>query len=207
MQTKKSKIIDQKIVIIDYGAGNVFSVKNALNSIGMEAIVSDRADEINSADKVIFPGVGAAGKAMEELDNRSLTKVIQSLKQPVLGVCLGMQLLLDYSEEGNTNCLGIIPGEVKKFDPFSGLRVPHMGWNRVCYSDKHPLFHGLTGNEWMYFVHSYYVGDHPNAIGITEYQNSFTSVIEKDNFTGVQFHPEKSADSGLRLLQNFIELY
>lgn len=198
---------NQKIVIIDYGAGNVFSVKNALKAIGVEAIISDHPNEIQEADKVIFPGVGAAGNAMNQLNNKNLIEIIPALRQPVLGICLGMQLLMDFSEEDNTSCLGIISGSVKKFKPFSGLRVPHMGWNSVSFSKEHRLFQGWKGGEWVYFVHSYYVAGNPFTIGITEYQDSFTSVLEKENFIGVQFHPEKSAESGLRLLQNFIELY
>jgi glutamine amidotransferase len=207
MQINKSDSKSQKIVIIDYGAGNVFSVKNAFKTLGVEAVVSDHPDKIREADKVIFPGVGAAGNAMKQLENKNLIEIIQRLQQPVLGICLGMQLLMDFSEEDNTTCMGIISGSVKKFRPFSGLRVPHMGWNSVSFSKEHRLFQGWKAGEWAYFVHSYYVAGNPFTIGITEYQDSFTSVLEKGNFIGVQFHPEKSAESGLRLLQNFIELY
>ncbi len=195
------------IVIIDYGAGNVFSVRNALQSFGVDAIVSDDPDVIQGADKVIFPGVGAAGKAMNQLRGKGLNEIIPRLTQPVLGICLGMQLLMEFSGEDNTECLGVIPGEVKKISGWQGLRVPHMGWNRVKYSREHPLFSGMSEHEWMYFVHSYYVSQHPFAIGVTDYHESFTSVIEMNNFIGVQFHPEKSAESGIRLIQNFIKLY
>lgn len=195
------------IVIIDYGAGNVFSVRNALQSFGVDAIVSDDPDVIQGADKVIFPGVGAAGYAMNQLHDKGLVEIIQKLIQPVLCICLGMQLLMEFSEEDNTECLGIIPGRVKKISGLPGLRVPHMGWNRVKYSNEHPLFNGWSENEWMYFVHSYFVSQHPFAIGVTDYHKSFTSVIEMNNFIGVQFHPEKSAESGIRLIQNFIKLY
>lgn len=207
MMMSNSYMNEPGVVIIDYGAGNVFSVKNALQSIGVHSMVTDNHEWIRGAEKVIFPGVGAAGNAMFYLKERGLLEVIQGLTQPVLGICLGMQLLMEYSEEDEVNCLGIIPGLVRKISRKSGLRVPHMGWNRVSCMEDFPLFRGIAQAEWMYFVHSYYVSENPYSVGFTNYHESFASVVQKDNFTGVQFHPEKSAGAGLRLIQNFINLY
>lgn len=191
------------IAIVKYNAGNIRSVKNALDRIGVESKLTDDADELASADKVIFPGVGEAKSAMNYLRVRKLDQVLLALKQPFLGICLGMQLMCSYSEERDTTCLGIFDEQVKKFPP-KGL-IPHMGWNDFN-SVKGPLFQGIATSENMYFVHSYYVEVGPDTVGETEYLIPFTSALQKDNFYGVQFHPEKSADSGRKLIENFLKI-
>lgn len=194
-----------KTVIIKYNSGNVTSVAFALERLGLEAIISDEAEIIRTADKVILPGVGEASSAMNFLREKKLDKVIVSLKQPLLGICLGMQLLCDYSEEGNTNCLGIVTGNIRKFSGDENLKVPQMGWNKV-YGLKSALFDGIQNEEYMYFVHGYYLENNINAISSTNYGVAFSSGVNKDNFYGVQFHPEKSGIAGSRILENFIKL-
>ncbi|WP_421764349.1 imidazole glycerol phosphate synthase subunit HisH [Ekhidna sp.] len=191
------------IAIVKYNAGNIRSVKNALDRIGVESVITDDPKELREAKKVIFPGVGEAGTAMRYLKDRGLDEVITSLKQPFLGICLGMQLMCAHSEEKDTDCLGIFKENVKKFPP-KGI-VPHMGWNDFIKVEG-SLFEGISTTENMYFVHSYYVEVGPDTIGETDYLVPFTSALQKDNFYGVQFHPEKSADVGRRLLENFLEL-
>ncbi|MDG1518142.1 MAG: imidazole glycerol phosphate synthase subunit HisH [Flavobacteriales bacterium] len=192
-----------KIVLIDYGAGNVQSVKYALNRLGIEPSLTKDHNEIKSADKVIFPGVGSAKAAMEQLKASGLDELIPTLIQPVLGICVGMQLMCKYSEEGNVKCLGIIDSEVKKFKP--GLKIPHMGWNNI--SDlKSPLFQGLPTEHQVYFVHSYYVPLNEYTIATTDYSNDFSAAIKKDNFYAVQFHAEKSGDIGEQILEKFLAL-
>lgn len=191
-----------KVVIIKYNAGNIRSVLFALERIGINATVTDNYDEIRSADRVIFPGVGEASSAMQYLKEKGLDQLICSLKQPVLGICLGMQLLCAHSEENNTQCLGIFEQQVKKF-PEAGLKVPQIGWNNI--SDlKSPLFNGISENAYMYFVHSYYVENCENAIAKTDYVQPYSSAVHKDNFYAVQFHPEKSGEAGQKILENFI---
>jgi glutamine amidotransferase len=192
-----------KTVLIDYGAGNVQSVKYALNRLGIEPILTKDHDIIRSADKVIFPGVGAADSAMKQLKASGLDKLIPSLKQPVLGICVGMQLMCKSSTEGNVNCLGIIDVEVKKFE--KGLKIPHMGWNNI-QDVKTDLFNGNHNAEQMYFVHSYYVPVNEYTIATTDYGVLFSAAIKKDNFYAVQFHTEKSGDLGEKILKNFLEL-
>lgn len=196
-----------KIVVIKYNAGNIQSVKFALNRLGIEPIVSDNITEINSADKVIFPGVGEASSAMIYLKDKQLDKVIQNLKQPVLGICLGMQLLCKHSEEGNTNCLGIFDATIKKFkfEKNSELKIPQIGWNKI-FNLKTELFNGIKEKDYMYFVHGYYANVCDNTIALTDYGINYSSALNKNNFYGVQFHPEKSADAGQTLLENFIKL-
>jgi glutamine amidotransferase len=192
-----------KIVLIDYGAGNVQSVKYALNRLGIEPSLTKDHDEIKSADKVIFPGVGSAKAAMEQLKASGLDVLIPTLTQPVLGICVGMQLMCKHSEEGDVQCLGIIDSEVKKFKP--GLKIPHMGWNNI--SDlKSPLFQGLSTEHQVYFVHSYYVPVNEYTIATTGYSNDFSAAIKKDNFYAVQFHAEKSGDIGEQILKKFLAL-
>jgi len=192
-----------KIVLIDYGAGNVQSVKYALNRLGIEPSLTKDHNEIKSADKVIFPGVGSAKAAMEQLKASGLDELIPTLIQPVSGICVGMQLMCKYSEEGNVKCLGIIDSEVKKFKP--GLKIPHMGWNNI--SDlKSPLFQGLPTEHQVYFVHSYYVPLNEYTIATTDYSNDFSAAIKKDNFYAVQFHAEKSGDIGEQILEKFLAL-
>jgi glutamine amidotransferase len=192
-----------RIAIIDYGAGNVQSVQFALNRLGFEGILSTDADFISSADKVIFPGVGAANSAMKKLRESGLDEIISSLKQPVLGICLGMQLLCNYSEEGNTDGLGIFDVAVEKFSAEN--KIPQMGWNTI-YNLESRLFEGISENEYVYLVHSFYVEKIKNTIATTNYGLEYASALQKDNFFGVQFHPEKSGKTGEKILQNFLKL-
>lgn len=192
-----------KVVIIKYNAGNVQSVLFALERIGVKGILSDNAEEIHSAGKVIFPGVGEASSAMNYLKIQKLDAVIKNLKQPVLGICLGMQLLCNHSEEGNTDCMGIFHLSVKKFK--GELKVPQIGWNNI-HSLKGKLFEGVKENEYMYFVHGYYVESGNNTIAKTNYILEYSSALQKENFYGVQFHPEKSSGTGQKILENFLKI-
>lgn len=198
-----------KLVIIKYNAGNIQSVLYALERIGVEAIVTDDESLIKSADKVIFPGVGEASTAMNYLKERGLDTIIKSLTQPVLGICLGMQLMCAYSEENDTTCLGIFDEQVKKFHPDakdqSELKVPQIGWNTI-YDLKTPLFNGLKENSYCYFVHGYYATKGEHTIATTNYVLPYSAALHRDNFYGVQFHPEKSAVIGEQILKNFIQL-
>jgi len=199
------------LVIIKYNAGNIQSVLYALERIGAAAVVTDDPAQISAADKVIFPGVGEASTAMDYLRDRGLDRVIRGLRQPVLGICLGMQLMCSYSEENDTDCLGIFGEVVRKFDPGategagekSGWKVPQIGWNN-SYDLRTALFDAVDENSYCYFVHSYYaaLGDH--TIARTDYVQPYSSGLHRDNFYGVQFHPEKSAQVGERILHNFI---
>ena len=192
-----------KIVIIKYNAGNVCSVEFGLQRLGINAIITDDADEIISADKIIFPGVGAAGFAMDYLRERKLDVLIKNCKQPFLGICLGMQLLCKYSEENNTECIGVFDEAVKKFE--GDIKVPQMGWNNI-YDLQQLLFKGLNENEFVYFVHSYYVEKSLHTAATANYNLEYSAAIQKDNFYAVQFHPEKSGKAGEKILKNFIEL-
>lgn len=195
-----------KTVIIKYNAGNIQSVLFALNRIGVEAVVTDSPEEIKSADKVIFPGVGEASTAMQYLTARYLDQLIISLKQPVLGICLGMQLMCRHSEENNTNCLGIFDTPVSKFPNGNPtIKVPQIGWNQI-HDLKTDLFKGISENAFMYFVHGYYAGLSAHTIAKAEYGLQYSAALHKDNFYGVQFHPEKSASMGEQIIQNFIQL-
>ena len=191
------------LVIIDYGAGNIKSIQFALKRLGVDAVLSNNISEITNADKVIFPGVGEASSAMKMLQESGLDKVIPKLKQPVLGICLGMQLMCKSTEEGNTKGLGIFNAHVKRFS--NSVKVPQMGWN-VIFNLKTNLFKGIKNNEFMYLVHSFYAENAEQAIALTDYEITYASALQKDNFYGVQFHPEKSGIEGSRILQNFIEL-
>lgn len=192
-----------KIAIIDYGAGNVQSVLFALERLGFVGIVTNDWITIKSADKVIFPGVGEASSAMKMLQESGLDVLIPTLKQPVLGICLGMQLMCKYSEEGNTNGLGIFDVNVVKFS--QEVKVPQMGWNTI-YNLKTPLFEGIKENEFMYLVHSYYASLSENTIATTNYELEYSTALQRDNFFGVQFHPEKSGIFGEQILKNFFKL-
>jgi len=192
-----------KVVIVKYNAGNIRSVLFALERIGVEAIVTDNHDEIRSADRVIFPGVGEASSAMKYLKEKGLDKLICSLTQPVLGICLGMQLMCSHSEENNTQCLGIFEQKVKLF-PNTGLKIPQIGWNNITQL-KSNLFYGVKENAYMYFVHSYYVESCEDAIAKTDYTQEYSSAVHKNNFYAVQFHPEKSGEVGQKILENFIK--
>ena len=192
-----------KLVIIDYGAGNIQSLRFALDRLGVESLLSSNADEIKKADKVIFPGVGEASSAMKKLRSTSLDQLIPQLNQPVLGICLGMQLMCSYTEEGNTIGLGIFECEVKRFQ--NNVKVPQMGWNTLT-NTQGPLFNQIKTNEYMYLVHSYYVPLIHETVAETNYGGAYSTALQKDNFFGVQFHPEKSSKAGSQLLSNFITL-
>ena len=191
------------LVIINYGAGNIQSIKFALKRLGVEAILSNDEAEIRQADKVIFPGVGEASSAMQKLKTSGLDQVIPTLKQPVLGICLGMQLLCNSSEEGNTKSLGIFDVEVKRFS--NEVKVPQIGWNQIS-NLKSGLFEGISENQFMYLVHSYYAPLCKETIATSEYGIQYSSALQKDNFYGVQFHPEKSSTAGAQILKNFLNL-
>lgn len=192
-----------KLVIVKYNAGNIQSVLYALERIGMEAVVTDDHAEIQNADKVIFPGVGEASTAMSYLKERGLDTVIKNLQQPVLGICLGMQLMCTHSEENNTDCLGIFDTKVKKFT--GDLKIPQIGWNNVEEVSE-PIFRNIVNGSYCYFVHSYYAALCKETAAVTEYGTRFSSALQKNNFYGVQFHPEKSATIGEQILKNFINL-
>ena len=191
-----------RIAIIDYGAGNVRSVQFALERIGYQASCTNLIDEIREADKVIFPGVGEASSAMAELKRYRLDELIPRLEQPVLGICLGMQLMCRFSEENKTECLGIFPVDVLRFD--EKHKVPQIGWNRIT-SLGSGLFRGLEEGSYVYYGHSYYIPDNNFSIASTDYGLVYSGAIWKDNFYACQFHPEKSSDVGERILKNFIE--
>jgi imidazole glycerol-phosphate synthase subunit HisH len=192
-----------KIAIIDYGAGNVQSVKFALERLGKESFLTSDPDLIRNAPKVIFPGVGEAQSAMEALKSLGLDKLIPELKQPFLGICLGMQLMCESSEERNTKALGIFPIKVKRF--WVDLKVPQIGWNHI-WNLKTKLFDGIGEKSFMYFVHSYYIPESEFSIAKSDYGINFSAAICKDNFYACQFHPEKSGNIGQQILQNFIKL-
>lgn len=193
----------QKIVIIDYGAGNVQSVKFSLERLGVSAVLSNDAAIIQGADKVIFPGVGEASSAMAEIRKQGLDKVIPNLTQPVLGICLGMQLMCQHSDEGDTACLNIFPLEVKKFT--HDLKIPHTGWNEIVRL-KGELFKEISEKEFVYYVHSFFIEDSGFTIAKTDYGILFAGAVQKDNFYACQFHPEKSGEVGQKILRNFLEI-
>lgn len=194
-----------KIAIIDYGAGNLQSVANALTTLGKSFEIVSRPDQLAGFNKVILPGVGAAGSAMEKLTKSGFAEMLPKLKIPVLGICLGLQLFADFSEEGNTKCLSVIPGQVKRFQ--TDLKVPHMGWNKVKLVKSSPLTADVPNDSYFYFVHSYYLKTDPEfVIGQTIYDGNFAAIAQKDNFYATQFHPEKSGQQGMKLLSNFCDL-
>lgn len=193
------------IVLIDYGAGNLKSVANALDDLEAEYIISNKNEEINFANKIIFPGVGEATSAMNKLNDYSIVESIKSTSKPLLGICLGMQLLATFSEERNTKCLDVIQTVVKQFDK-ENVKVPHMGWNKVEYKNQNKLFANVKSGAHFYFANSYYVPTTEYTIASTNYGVSFSAALNKNNFYGVQFHPEKSGKVGLQILKNFIEL-
>ena len=193
------------IGIIKYQGGNIASVSNALERLNADYVITDDIQKLEKTDAVIFPGVGHAAAAMDDLRARDLDMWLINTRKPVLGICLGMQLLFDSSEEGNSDALGIIPGILKKFDSKTG-KVPHMGWNSFCKTEEHPLLAGLNSNHYMYYVHSYYAPVTNNTLATACYSLEFTSVVAKDNYMGVQFHPEKSGIAGSLLLQNFLAI-
>lgn len=192
-----------RIIIINYGAGNIKSIQFAFKRLGFDAILSNNIDEIKNADKIIFPGVGEASSAMQKLKESGLDTLIPTLKQPVLGICLGMQLLCTSTEENNTNGLGIFNTKVKRFS--NEVKVPQIGWNSVS-NLKSDLFKNIKEEEFMYLVHSYYAESCDEQIATTNYGVNYASALQKDNFYGVQFHPEKSSKAGEQLLKNFLKL-
>ncbi|MDU0354593.1 imidazole glycerol phosphate synthase subunit HisH [Paraglaciecola aquimarina] len=198
----------QKIVIVNTGCANISSVKFAVERLGVQVNVSDDVNVIQKADKVFLPGVGSANAAMASIQQKQLVTSIQGLTQPVLGICLGMQLMVESSEESltdSTPCLNLILGQVKRMQ-VGDLRLPHMGWNTVTASSDAPLFKGLDANSYFYFVHSFAVGVSDFTLAKCHYGMDFSAAIHKDNFFGVQFHPERSSDAGAQLLKNFIQL-
>lgn len=192
------------VAIIDYGAGNIQSIRFALERLGVPAILTDQAAVITNADRVIFPGVGEASSAMKKLEKSGLDKLIPTLTQPVLGICLGMQLMCNHTEEGNTKGLGIFDPSVKRFE-IKPLKVPHMGWNTSQHTDN-GLFEGIEQESYFYMVHSYYAQICDQTVASMSYGLEFSTALQKDNFYGVQFHPEKSSNAGSKLLKNFIKL-
>lgn len=198
-----------KVAVVKYNAGNIFSVIHALQRMGVEPLLTDNAEELRSADRVIFPGQGEASNAMHYLRERGLDRIIPSLINPVLGICIGQQLMCRHSEEGDVDCLGIFDAEVKRFVPLRHEdKIPHMGWNTlhpVQGESGSSLFEGLDG-EFVYFVHSYYVPVCQHTAAVTEYIHPFSAAMQKDNFFATQFHPEKSGRVGQQILRNFLEL-
>ncbi len=192
------------IAIVKYNAGNVQSVQYALNRIGVASVITDDAAVIRTADKVIFPGVGNAASAMQYLQERQLDKLLVGLQQPVLGICLGLQLLCNHSAEGDTDCLGVFDTAVKLF-PQNNLKVPHVGWNNIA-AGENILFEGLQNNAFVYYVHSYYAAVSSQTIATTEYILPFAAALQKDNFYAVQFHPERSGEAGETILKNFSKI-
>lgn len=194
-----------ELSIIKYNAGNIQSVLYALERIGVQATVTDDHEVIRRSDKVIFPGVGEASSAMKSLKENNLDQLIKDLSQPVLGICVGMQLLCSHSEENDTDCLGIVPVNVLKFNPGEGLKVPQVGWNNI-YQLRSPLFANIPEQSFIYNVHGYYAEKSPYTIACCQYGIEYAAAIQKDNFYGVQFHTEKSAATGEQILKNFLSL-
>jgi glutamine amidotransferase len=193
------------IGIIDYGAGNIRSVGNALDRLGEQYFVSKDLAELQRAQKLILPGVGEARSAMESLDQIGLLRWLTTVQVPFLGICIGMQILFEHSDERDTTCLGIVPGHISRFDD-TKLKVPHIGWNRVSVTAATPLFSRIRDNEYFYFVHSFRAPVGPSTVGTTKYGEAFSAAVQKRNFYGVQFHTEKSGAAGIHVLRNFIEL-
>jgi glutamine amidotransferase len=194
------------VVLVDAGGTNIGSVRYALQRLGVDASLTADPAVIRAADKVILPGVGAAAPGMARLQALNLTELMRGLTQPVLGVCLGMQLLCEHSEESDTPCLGLIPAVVRRFVESSELRVPHMGWNQLTRTQPHPLLDGLDDGNWAYFVHSYAVPVSDYTLATADYAGEFSAVVARGNFHGMQFHPERSAAVGATLLRNFLAL-
>ena len=195
-----------KVVIVKYNAGNIYSVVNAVRRLGIEPLVTDNVVDIQSADCVLFPGQGEAAFTMKYLRDKGLDKVICDLKQPVLGICIGMQLMCSHSEEGNTDCLGIFDAKVQRFIAQNHYdKIPHMGWNSLC-NLKTPLYDGINEGDFVYFIHSFYVPQNKFSIADCNYIQPFCASMHRDNFYATQFHPEKSGRVGERIIRNFIEL-
>lgn len=196
----------QKVILIKYNAGNTRSVLYALERIGVNPVVTDDHEEIRKADKVIFPGVGEASSAMVHLKERGLDTVLRELKQPVLGICLGMQLMCRHSEENDTKCIGIFDEDVKRFESAEkAYKIPQIGWNNI-FNLKTPLFNGVPEQSYIYSVHSYYVATGADTIATADYILPYSAALNRGNFFGVQFHPEKSAEAGEKILENFLSI-
>jgi imidazole glycerol-phosphate synthase subunit HisH len=193
-------------VIIDSGGANLASLQFAFERLGAKTRVSADAAEIRSAPRVILPGVGAAADAMARLRNNHVADLLPSLTQPVLGICLGMQLLFERSEEGETDCLGILPDSVRRLQPMAGRPVPHMGWNQLCAVRQDPLLDGIAANDYVYFVHSFAVPVSDVTLASADYGVTLSAIVRRGNFWGTQFHPERSAGVGARVLANFLKL-
>lgn len=193
------------IAIVDYKMGNLRSVENALKRLGAEFTVTSDAAVIRSANRVLMPGVGNAAEAMENLRKAELVDVIRSLRRPVLGICVGMQVMCRHSEEGDVDCLNLFDAHVKRFSPSADLKVPHMGWNTIGNLES-KLFKGIDGGEYVYFVHSYYPELCPDTIATSRHGVMFSAALKYENFYGTQFHPEKSGDVGERIIENFLRL-
>ncbi|MBP3474558.1 MAG: imidazole glycerol phosphate synthase subunit HisH [Alistipes sp.] len=193
------------IAIVDYKMGNLRSVENALKRLGAEFCVTSEEEVIRAADRVLLPGVGNAAEAMENLRKANLVEVIRSLRRPVLGICVGMQVMCRHSEEGDVECLNIFDARVRRFTPSAELKVPHMGWNRIGNLES-KLFRGLDGGSYVYFVHSYYPELCPDTIATSQHGVMFSAALKYENFYGTQFHPEKSGDVGERIIENFLKL-
>ncbi|MBR7115954.1 MAG: imidazole glycerol phosphate synthase subunit HisH [Alistipes sp.] len=193
------------IAIVDYKMGNLRSVENALKRLGAEFCVTSDEEVIRAADRVLLPGVGNAAEAMENLRKANLVEVIRSLRRPVLGICVGMQVMCRHSEEGDVECLNIFDARVRRFTPSAELKVPHMGWNRIGNLES-KLFRGLDGGSYVYFVHSYYPELCPDTIATSQHGVMFSAALKYENFYGTQFHPEKSGDVGERIIENFLKL-
>ena len=195
-----------KVAVVKYNAGNIYSVIHALQRLGVEPLLTDDAEELMRADKVLFPGQGEASNAMQYLRSHGLDRVICDLKQPILGICIGQQLMCRHSEEGDVDCLGLFDVDVKRFRPMQHAdKVPHMGWNQLN-GVKSPLFRGFDEGEFVYFVHSFYVPLCPETIATTDYIQPFSAALHRDNFYATQFHPEKSGAVGERIIRNFLDL-
>ena len=192
-----------RVVIIKYNAGNVQSLEFALNRLGIDPLVTDDHEEIQQADKIIFPGQGEARSAMNYLKDKKLDRVLTQLRQPVLGICLGMQLMCSHTEENDTPCLGIMDAKVKRFE--GSFKIPHMGWNNITQLSG-PLFSQIKEQDYLYFVHSYYVNICEQTMAQAKYGNNFSVALQKNNFYAIQPHPEKSADCGIQILDNFLKI-
>ena len=202
------------VAVVKYNAGNIYSVIHALQRLGVTPILTDKPEELQKADKVLFPGQGEASNAMRYLKEHGLDNIIRELKNPILGICIGQQLMCRHSEEGNTDCLGIFDADVLRFQPQKHEdKVPHMGWNQLCFAQseelkplENGLFKGFSEGEFVYFVHSFYVPVCADTIATTDYILPFSAALHKDNFYATQFHPEKSGSVGERIIKNFLEL-
>lgn len=195
-----------KVALVKCGGANFGSVQYALNRIGVETVVTDNAEIIQKADKVILPGVGSAQAAMQRIAQHNLSDTLKNLQQPTLAICLGMQVLCDSSVEGNTQCLGIIPTQVQAMQASEGLRVPHMGWNQVSHQENHPLFENIAQDDYAYFVHGFSVPVNGYTIALSTHGETFSAAMQYRNYFAVQYHPERSGQHGFKILENFINL-